>query len=711
MKYDFTPLKIIALSWLRRTCKLIVLLVLVSSVSSCINVGKHQNYDVPVRQSTFLKYAYISSDKIYIKQVDTDKEYLFSTSLRAIEENNRDDRVAADNIIRIDKVDNGLEDELRNDPSYTKIEALPRKVWEEFIDPLVSELINNLVPMEANQGILLSINSREMVVYRNAALELDYSFLFDKPPQVNIITSYTTEEYNSMIFYAIKNSKRIMRYALHDIIFFESSNDALDYPFGIIDLKNERILYFDYSASYDFNHKVRSLTATVSLASSMVLKSHLFAIIKNPFTSAFNLGFIATNKVSKILWDGKVKVYDDIQPLNTTGETMDIQAFDQLLDKKLGNLVYRGKVEFLIGGEDFFARLVQEIQNAKSSIKIRLYIFDNDDYGSMIADKLKEASKLRDVKVKVLMDSYANITKSVQLPELPFRKNFKTPSSIKMYLRAGQSGVQVKTSANTWLTFDHVKSLIFDDAVVFTGGMNIGQEYRYSWHDLMARLEGPVALAFDNEFNNAWARNDFFGDAAVLVDKLRAKSDTEIQNMTDYPDYDQMANIRLLFTKPGRRDIFKAQKLAIQQAKKYIYIQNPYLADKRVIEELIQARRRGVDVRIILPAKNNILLMAKNNKYLTNMFLQNQIRVFFYPGMTHVKAAIYDGWAVIGSANFDSLSFDTNRELSIAFSDPQLVERLKTELFEKDFAISTEMQQLLETNWTDRAFSGIANQL
>lgn len=75
--------------------------------------------------------------------------------------------------------------------------------------------------------------------------------------------------------------------------------------------------------------------------------------------------------------------------------------------------------------------------------------------------------------------------------------------------------------------------------------------------------------------------------------------------------------------------------------------------------------------------------------------LRNGIRVYSYPGMTHLKAAVYDGWACLGSANFDKLSLQINQEINLAFSDPGAVAQLLEQVFYPDFAKSTELHQAL----------------
>ena len=76
--------------------------------------------------------------------------------------------------------------------------------------------------------------------------------------------------------------------------------------------------------------------------------------------------------------------------------------------------------------------------------------------------------------------------------------------------------------------------------------------------------------------------------------------------------------------------------------------------------------------------------MNSANLLAARAFLRNGIRVYGYPGMTHVKAALYDGWAFVGSANFDKLSLRINQETNLATSDPRFVEPLRRDLFESD---------------------------
>jgi phosphatidylserine/phosphatidylglycerophosphate/cardiolipin synthase-like enzyme len=93
--------------------------------------------------------------------------------------------------------------------------------------------------------------------------------------------------------------------------------------------------------------------------------------------------------------------------------------------------------------------------------------------------------------------------------------------------------------------------------------------------------------------------------------------------------------------------------------------------------------------------------ITRSNVLAVNVMLDNGIRVYIYPGFSHVKAAIYDGWACVGSANFDRFSLRLNRELNIASSDPALSGQLMERLFEPDFELSPELIERIPERWVD----------
>jgi cardiolipin synthase len=362
---------------------------------------------------------------------------------------------------------------------------------------------------------------------------------------------------------------------------------------------------------------------------------------------------------------------------------MDLEKWEKDLDKISGRKQSKGTIQFLVDGEEYFPRMLEAVGDAKESIDIRTYIFDNDDYAVKVADVLKEKSQ--DVDVRVLVDAFGNMVATQADPEsLP--KDHQGPLSMEQYMERG-SKVRFRSRAIPWTAGDHTKTTIIDKKIAFIGGMNIGREYRYDWHDLMMEVTGPVVDHLQYDTNKAWAKASVFGDLASFVAFLGG----EKQKADDhgYP-------VRVLYTATHNSQIYRSQLAAIRRSQSYILIENAYFSDDVILYELAKARRRGVDVRVILPKAGNHGLHNASNNVAINKMLTNGIRVYQYPGMSHVKAAIFDGWACVGSANFDKLSFQVNREVNLATSHEPVVNDLLDRLFIPDLARSTEITEMLD---------------
>jgi cardiolipin synthase len=87
------------------------------------------------------------------------------------------------------------------------------------------------------------------------------------------------------------------------------------------------------------------------------------------------------------------------------------------------------------------------------------------------------------------------------------------------------------------------------------------------------------------------------------------------------------------------------------------------------------------------------------------------VRVYLYPGMTHVKALLVDGWVSFGSANFDALSLRLNDEHDLATSNPAFAAKFMHDVFEADFNRGRELQEELPVEWNDYLADALLNPL
>ena len=436
------------------------------------------------------------------------------------------------------------------------------------------------------------------------------------------------------------------------------------------------------------DHHVQGLTHLVG--------SHLGAIFRPVSTISRLLSILVYSGLDALRYTPRQEIPQGPPPCKASGPGMDLEAWEAELDAITHSGTSMGNMELLINGDEFFPSLEKAVEGAEKSIHLQIYIFDNDDYALQFGRFLKDRSK--DVDVRVLMDGLGSIMAGgVDHESLP--DNHIPPPSLVNYLKEGAS-VKVRKLPNPWFTFDHTKSIVIDSRTAFVGGMNIGREYRYVWHDMMVRVQGPVVKILQEEFSKTWDYAGVVGDLA-LVTSYREPEVTH-PGKNHYP-------VRVLKTRIGRSQIYRAQIAAIKRAKSYIYIENPYISDDVILHELILARHRGVDVRVVIPLECNWKTMSRSNALAANEMLANGIRVYLYPGMSHVKAAIFDGWACLGSANFDKASLRLNREINLATSHPALVEKLLTRLFKKDFQDSILLTEFYDERKSDRLYEMVAD--
>jgi len=221
----------------------------------------------------------------------------------------------------------------------------------------------------------------------------------------------------------------------------------------------------------------------------------------------------------------------------------------------------------------------------------------------------------------------------------------------------------------------HRKMLIVDGAMSFTGGFCIADNWLgdarnpKEWRDMMVRATGPVSAQMQAIFGEDWT----YTTGEILAgDKF-------------YPRIAAAGEVQAQAIKVSRGDSSSLAAMlyfvAIQSARKSIHIQNAYFVpDAQIREALIQAARRGVDVRIMIPGRHidmPLLRMASRRHY--GELLQAGVRLLEYNRtMLHSKNAVIDGiFSTIGSINFDARSLLQNNEDSLAFYDRDLAARLE----------------------------------
>ncbi|MFL6193215.1 MAG: cardiolipin synthase [Thermoanaerobaculia bacterium] len=334
-------------------------------------------------------------------------------------------------------------------------------------------------------------------------------------------------------------------------------------------------------------------------------------------------------------------------------------------------MVEGNRAEILNNGDEIFPAMTGAIREAKTSVNLESYIFKDDKAGKIFEGALTEAAR-RGVEVRVLVDG--------------------TGSKFLGGLLARMRGAGVKTAMynpiRLWglhkiVRRTHRKILVVDGTISFTGGFCIADPWLgdarnpKEWRDMMVRATGPVSAQMQSIFSEDWtyATGEILAGDAFYPQLAPAGNVTAQAIRVSHGDSSSLA--AMLYY------------VAIQSARKSIHIQNAYFVPTRQIREaLIQAARRGVDVRIMVPGRHidePLVRMASRRHY--GELLTAGVRIFEYNRtMMHNKDAVIDGmFSLIGSINFDARSTHENAEESLAFYDRELGSRMEA-VFAEDQA-------------------------
>ncbi len=569
------------------------------------------------------------------------------------------------------------------------VKVLGPAVWREIADTLALRL----APADPAEGTVIFAGGRELVAHRVDG-KGRLTPLAQRPARLKIV-------------------RRIPARALADEVFLDR-DDALDRLAGrdgpvvvltgtfpelaFVDRKARRLVFLSVPPEDAIAPPLQSLSAgnnIVRQVTSLVWRSHLLAALGNPFSSGARL----VASVGSIASAGLGHLFSHLPatpppPLALRPE-MDLQAWDAALTNIASAPATHASLRLQLGGEEFFPAFIQAVQEARRQVDIQLYIFDNDDYAVGLAQLLRQRST-EGIRVRILMDESASLAAATAVPDSPMPADFSPPQDMVNYLRRG-SEVGVRCMPMSGLAASHTKIITVDGERAWLGGMNFGREYRYDWHDLMIEVRGPLVPWIQQDFAVTWARHGPGGDFAAA--RQRWSSPAAAARTAAVPG--DAVPVRPLYTNAWRHEIWQAQKEALRRCQRSVWLQNAYLSDHGFITELVRARHRGVDVRVVLPSGNDNALMAAHNRALIPLLRRHGIRVYLVPGMSHVKAALYDGWACVGSANFDRLSLHVNNEFSIGCSDPAFIQQLRQRLFEADFERSREVTAHPRPNYSD----------
>ena len=391
---------------------------------------------------------------------------------------------------------------------------------------------------------------------------------------------------------------------------------------------------------------------------------------------------IAGNRTRmKFIRDAQKNHLDTFQYMPSDKSRQEIRKLSQrasvqstYISKTAGYPVYKNTaVRYFPLGEDNFAKLVEELNNANHFIFMEYFIIKQGEMWDTILEIMERKAK-EGVDVRLIYDDFGC---SMWIPSR-FIKDMK------------EKGIKVAAFNPIGPVFnlrqnnrDHRKITVIDGYVGFTGGINLADEYinkksRFGhWKDTGIMLKGEAVWNLTLMFLQTWLmltgeKDDYSSYSPEKYQDMAFFSDGYIQPYGDTPVDNEIVGENIYLN-------------MINKAKHYVYITTPYLIiDNEVVTALILAAKRGVDVRIItpgIPDKKMIFLVTQS--YYPQL-VEGGVQIFQYrPGFVHAKCAVCDDKiATVGTINLDYRSLYLHFENGLFLYNNDTVMDIKKDILD-----------------------------
>jgi cardiolipin synthase len=318
--------------------------------------------------------------------------------------------------------------------------------------------------------------------------------------------------------------------------------------------------------------------------------------------------------------------------------------------------------EVHVEGRNFYPPMLEDIDTAESSVHINQFGFRPGLVGEAFADALVAKAK-EGIPVRLVVDRQGSDPERGS-QELYGRLTTAgvevcVVRATKARARAGPLG---GAGAMHWNLrglghIDHRKVVVVDGRIGWVGGAGIEDHFQDGrFHDLFLRVTGPVVGQLQLVFLAS------FGWLGGRVGKA------EVEPLFPELEAGEAAMPAVvLHNAPGKtRPITDAIAAMLENASETLDVVNPYVTDRRMIRRIEQAARRGVAVRLFVPANANNWACAAAQRFHHAKLLDAGVRILEYPTMLHAKAFVRDGQELLaGTCNLEAWSLKRFFEIDL----------------------------------------------
>lgn len=404
--------------------------------------------------------------------------------------------------------------------------------------------------------------------------------------------------------------------------------------------------------------------------------------------------------------DGMVGRAASLRATRTLANTGDTALLDYHLaamrDLGAPPLLTGNAVELLIDGPRTYQAMFTAIERAKSYILVESFIFEEALHGDLKLSVLLSQAAQRGVRVYVLYDAIGSLTTDAQ-----FLEGLKQ-SGVSLCAFNPINPLDDRFAGLNQR--DHRKIVVVDGLDSFAGGINFSQAYRIAskqarsggfskqesldqgWRDTHIGLKGTAAKHLEQLFREIWRVGECPGEILPPFDEKAEKAgNTLVQLVAGTP-------------KDDANEIYVTLLSVLTYAQKSIDITMAYFVPDDALEQaLIDAAKRGVAVRIILPSYSDFSGVFYAGRAHYDDLLEAGVKLYeLESAFLHSKSIVVDGvWSSVGSTNFDWRSFVHNYEISVCVIDEGFA-RVMAGAFDADLA---ESREITLAAWRDRGFA------
>ena len=369
---------------------------------------------------------------------------------------------------------------------------------------------------------------------------------------------------------------------------------------------------------------------------------------------------------AKAMWPSTAHWLADLKNCKSifaTGNSEVATPLFQLCERRQGIAGVKGnQLQLLTTSDDTLKALIRDIELARSNIEMVFYIWQPGGLADQVAESLMAAAR-RGVHCRLLLDSAGSVT------------FFRSPYPAMMR----NAGVEVVEAlkVNLMRVFlrrmdlrQHRKVVLIDNFIAYTGSMNLVDPRFFKqdagvgqWIDVMARMEGPVATTMGIIFSCDWE---------IETGKRILPPEPEYHSL---PFEEESGHtIQVIASGPGFPDelIHQALLTSVYSAREQLIMTTPYFVPSDdLLHAICTAAQRGVDVSIIVPKKNDSMMVGWASRSFFAELLEAGVKIYQCEGgLLHTKSVLVDGQlSLVGTVNLDMRSLWLNFEITLVIDD------------------------------------------